>query len=536
MSKKRISNLVMAVIIAAIALSACLPITNGQPTPAQPAEAPTSAPANATANEPANLPAEQQERGRAIVVVTQNETPSVAPGRHSALAGTYKNHLTHNGLFRIAYDTLEPVPDLVASYRAISDTLWEFTIHPGILFHNGEEMTAADVVASFTYLRNYPNAAVQHASFSYAVQTGEFTLTIDTGTPNALLLFDLAGHGNMILPKSLIEAGHSFEASPIGSGPFVFEEWRSGDSLRFTAFDYYFDAPRAAKVDGVTWRILPEGASRTIALETGEADYNVYPAFPDIPRLKANPNIEVINMPGTAYTALLLNNDAPQFNHIAARRAIDMALDTEAIIMAGLDGFGELIRAQMPLSFAGSSNEGVNYFDPEGARALLAEYGIDPSTLDFDILASNEERRRMAEVMQANLADIGITVTISLVDLATMLQTTSDGNYEAAIGGFAHGNLLAYMRGVFHLDSIDGPNRARIRNQELSDLIDQAIATIDTPSRIALLEEASRMANEHVGFSPIFLVPVIRAFNANLSVPENHASGPLNLNMVYWRE
>jgi len=166
----------------------------------------------------------------------------------------------------------------------------------------------------------------------------------------------------------------------------------------------------------------------------------------------------------------------------------------------------------------------------------LAEHNIDPSTITFEILASNDVAARMGTVVQSNLADIGIEVSLAMIDLAGWLTVTASEDYEAAFGSFSSSNILTFFRSTSHISSINGPNRSRMRNQELTDLIDEAIATIDANARIAILEEASRIANEHVGFIPTYLTWVVRAFNADLVVPETHATGALNLNMVYWAQ
>ena len=535
MKKNRIIGMALAGILMAGVLSACAP---AQPpaTPAQQQQPATPAAPAQTPAEPAAPPAAEAGLGRGVIIATQNETPSVAPARHTAVAGGFKNVLTHNGLFRVDHATLEPVPDLVESWRPISDTVFEFTLREGIMFHNGEEMTADDVVASVFYVRTFPYAAASHGSVVGAEAIDRYTFRLDTGQPNAMLFFDLTLQGNFIMPAALIEAGHDFTVDPVGSGPFVFDEWRHGDFLNFVAFDNYFDPARAARVENVHWRIIPEGSSRTIALEAGEVDFVVEVPFPDIPRMQANPDIEVVMIPGTAHNFLLLNNDLPMFSNVYVRRAIHMALDKEAMALAGSDGFAIPTWANMPTVFAGSSLEGTRGFDPDGARALLAEHGIDPATIRFEILASNEEGRRRGEVVQSNLADIGIEVTIAMIDLAGWLTVTASENYEAAFGSFTASNILTFFRSTSHISSIDGPNRSRMRNEELTALIDQAIATIDANERIAILEEASRMANEHVGFIPNHLSMVIRAFNSALNVPEVHATGALNLNMIYWTD
>ncbi|MCL2564671.1 MAG: ABC transporter substrate-binding protein [Defluviitaleaceae bacterium] len=529
--KKKTLALILA---SAFIIGACTPTAAPPATPAP--DTGTAAPAAPA--QPAEMPPEPPPQdaplGRGITVAIAIETPSVVPARHTSLVAGFKNALTHNGLFRAHYTDLSPVPELISGWRAISDSVFEFDLIQGVLFHNGEELTAYDVVASMEYVRNYPYARANHLSIVGWEVVDRHTFRLDTGEPNAMMFFDLTSHANNILPASLIASGHDFTVDPVGTGPFVFEEWRSGDSLRFTAFEDYFDENRAARVEYVEWRIIPEGSSRTISLETGEVDYIVDVALPDVPRLEADPNITVFQRPGNMMQFFSFNNDRPQFQNVYVRRAIDMAFDREAMVIASLDGFGEPVYSTMPPMFAGSSQEGTRSFDPEGARALLAEQGIAPGDLSFDMLVFAEDQRRRAEVAQANLADIGIEATITMMDQATWLTLTTGDNFETTFANQTQPNLLALMRAIMHRDSINGPNRARWNNDELSDLIDQALATIDESARNAILQEASRVANEDVGFIGTNTNVVVRAFNANLISPEIAPSGAMFLNLVYW--
>jgi len=518
------------------ALSACTPAQHTQ----QESTPPTNgAQATAPVDQAQATPQDTAPAGATrdyLIIGTENETPTIAPGRHGTLAGNFINSMTHNGLFRQHYATLDIVPDLVESYIAITDTVWEFTLHQGVKFHNGEIMTAYDVAASLEYLRSYPYAMAFQGSVVGWEVIDDHTIRLDTGEPNALLMVDLTNHGNFVLPKSLIESGHDFTISPIGTGPYVFEEWRSGDFLRFAAFDDYFDTNRAPSIKDVTWRIIPEGASRTIALEAGEIHYIVEVPAPDAARLEEHPDIYVHMGMSTQHNHLLLNNELPIFADINVRRAIDMAIDKESVVIVGMHGLATPIWNQVPVNFAGVSFEGENTFDPEGARALLAESGINPEDLSFSLIASNDVRRRMAEVIQANLGDIGIDVTIVQTDFATFFQVTTEGEYDTAIANFTSASLLTYMFAMLHRDNIGGLNRNRIDHPELSALIDEALATVDESARLSVIGEATRIANEHTGMVPLFQALIVRAFCANLVVPETGGAGELHINMMYWRD
>ena len=537
MKKTRILSIILAGALLLGSFAACAPQAPGAeaPTPAPPSP-PQQATTPAAQPTPAVVPDEAPEIGRGVVVVTQNEPPSIAPGRHHAVAGGYMNAMHYNALFRLDSDTLMPVPDLVYSWVAISDTVFEFTIRQGVLFHNGDELTAYDIAASWDHVREFPDARASRESIVYYEVVDRYTIRVDSVEPNAMLFIDLSHNSNTAMPRSLLEAGHDFQVEAVGTGPFIFQYWRAGDTIHSTIFENYFDRDRAPRVEYVTWRVIPEGASRTIALETGEADYNVYVAFSDIGRLEDHPGIEVRMLTGTSHNKLIINNDLPQFSDQRVRRAMAMAVDIESAIVVGMDGFAIPTRASVPIVFPGGTDEGTFSFDPEGARALLAEVGVDPETLGFAIIASNEERRRMGEVFQANLAEIGIPVTVEMNDLATTLQRTTDGDFEAGFGGFNASSFLGYVRAIKHENNIGGGNRSRIRSQELSDLVDQAIATVDETARIAIFEEISRVANEHTGHIPTHMAMVVRAFNSNLAVPELPASGALWLNLMYWRQ
>jgi len=508
----------------------------------QPAPAPTQTPtpvapaAPAAPATPVALPETIAPQGAygSLVVATAHETPSIAPARHNAVAGTFINRMTHNGLFRICPITLDPIPDLVASYRNVSDTIWEFTIHEGVMFHNGEEMTAEDIHASFWHAREFPEAVISLASVYSSEVVDRYTIRVDTGTPNAMLLIDLAQQANFIQPKSLIEAGHDFTVTPVGSGPYQFLDWRTGEYLTFTAFDDYFDTERAPHIRDITWRIIPEGASRTIALETGEVDFIIEVATPDIPRMEADPDITVFRGMGTGHHFMILNNENPMFGDINLRRAMDMAIDKESVVIAGLDGLATPTWHQVPIGFPGVSNEGLNSFDPDGAIALLAEHGIDPTGIDFEIIISDDQSRRIGEVIQANLADVGITVTLSMMDLATRLAITATPDFYAAIASFNPNSLIMYVNGVYHSSNINASNRTRTNRPEFDELIDRAVAVTNEAARVQIFYELTRTLNENTGQIPLFQVMVLRAFNSNLLAPELDANNNLNVNMMQW--
>ena len=532
MKKKGILCLVLAVVLILGTFAACTggnqpaPPTGGTPTP-PPAQTPTPEP-----------PPAGTELGRGIVVAFAAEPPVLSPPQAIITAAFYVTSMTHNGLFRIDTETLMPVPDLVSEWTAVSPTVFEFTIHEGILFHNGEEMTSEDIVASFEYARTYPESINSHRSFSIFEVVDRYTVRIDTGFPNATLFVDLASSANFIMPASLINAGHDFNEDPVGSGPFVFESWTRGSSLFFTAFEDYFDTDRAARVESVTIQIIPDGFARTVALETGEIDYNVMLQSADIARLEADPNFNVVNLPGTQQNIMWLNNTLPQFDTPEKRQIISMAIDKDSMVLAAYDGFIDATWSQAPMPFIGASETGAHRFDPEGAIALMEELNIDPASLGFEIVTHQGPRATMAAVIQANLHDVGIPVTILMQDAQAINGLLNSGDFQAGIFGFTQSSLLGFMRTQFHSMSIGTTNRSRVDNPELDALLNRANAEVnDDNARNALLAEAVIITNENTYQIPLHTANLVRAYNANLVVPEHPATDfPLYLNMIFWRD
>ena len=467
-----------------------------------------------------------------MFVGTHWKAASLAPGQHNTVSVSFINAMNYNGLFRICSMTLMPIPDLIDSWLAVSDTVFEFTLHEGILFHNGEILTARDIVASFDYVRNYPYTAHVREGIVYFEAIDDLTIRIDTVEPYALLLHDLAHVGNMIMPKSLIEAGHDFTFSAIGTGPFAFKEYRRGLFMRHMAFENYFDIERSAGLEYIIWKALPDPTHRGIALEISEIDFNVYVTLRDVARLKAHPDIEVRTLASTGHHKLILNNDNPKFSNPYVRRAIGMAIDKESAVLAGMSDMAFPTWASVPTVFQGGTNEGAYSFDPEAARSLLKKLGIDPATLSFTIVANSDERLRTGEVFRSNLADIGIDVTVTIFERGAQID-----DFEATFDAFNSLTFLGYVRGVFLSDNIEsGSNRGRFRNNDVDDLIRRALATVDNNTRVAIYYDISRAVNESVPHIPTHMAMIARAFNANLAVPEFPPTGALHLNMMYWRD
>ena len=469
-----------------------------------------------------------------LIIATANETPSLTTNLHNATAGSYINLMTHNGLFDTA-DDLTTVPALCEDYEILSDTEWIFHLRKGVKFHNGMEMTAKDVKASLELCKESPQVSQYSKSTGTIDIIDDYTIKITTDGPQSGLLTDLCHHGNAILPAELIESGHDFNKEPIGTGPYKVVAWNKGESIVLEAFEDYWNGAPAIK--NVIWKIIPEGSSRTMALETGEVDLLIEVETTDIARLEENPDIVVRNQAGTCHNWMMINTENAPFNNKDFRLALASAIDKEAVIQVALNGNASVSDCILPDCFPGVSAEGAPTFDTEKAKEYMAASGLNPADCGFSIICSDDAKLRMGQVIQSCLKEnLGVDVTLESMDLATYLDVTATGDYEAAIGGYTSSNLLAFVQGVYHSSSINGSNKTRTNNPEIDALIDKVQATLDPEENVKVVTELSKAINEECPQVPLFLRNNLRAYNSKLQGFNLNAGGNTHYERFYWAE
>lgn len=468
-----------------------------------------------------------------LVVATMAETPTLSPVEHNATAGYYMNLMNFTGLMRLDED-LNPVLDLAESYEAISDTEWEFKLRQDVKFHDGTSMKAEDVKASLEWAKGFTEVSLYNDNIQSVEVVDDYTVRITTPTPSPVLLFNLTQHGNAIVSKKLIDEGHDFNTQPIGTGPYKFVSWTRGDQVEFEAFeDYYLGEP---SIKHVIWKIIPEGSSRTIALEAGEVDLVIEVEAMDVERIQENDKLATIQYKPTSVTWVMLNNEKQFMDNENIRHAINCAIDKESVVTVALNGLGEPALAQMPTNIPGVTEENADQYDVEKAKEWLEKSGVDPAEIKFSIICSDDTKKRAGEVVQANLKEIGIECTLESMDLATYLSATAEGDFVAAIGGYGMSDTISYFNGVFHSKSINASNKSRLNNPEIDALIDQASKTIDKEEREALTTRCAAMLNQICSQAPLYQTISLRAFNADLEGVTINDAGELRIENVSWKK
>ena len=285
----------------------------------------------------------------------------------------------------------EVVPEIAESWEQVDETTFDFTLREGVLFHNGDEMTADDVV--FTFWRILEDGAIDGATsprrgllgpLESVEKVDDNTVRFNLSDPFPPFLQALV-HFQIVPEGYLTEVGDAeFARNPIGTGPFVFVRGELESEIVLDRFDdYYGGAPDiepvgTAQVERAIFRNMPEPATRVSALLADEI--HIAQAVPPdlVTRLEGEEGVEVLTTEGTRAFMIELNNAQPPFDDVRVRQALNYAIDWEGILEGIYLGYGaQLATAFLPSGFGFNPDLAPYPYDPERAAELLQEAGYD---------------------------------------------------------------------------------------------------------------------------------------------------------------
>ena len=525
--KKGILSIIAAGALTAGLLTAC----------STPAVSPDAATAGGTATTAAGssegAAAQTGAHADALKIAFTSEPPQISTCDHDSLISVGINMLTFNGLTRIDNESLLPEMDLAESYTVENDVDWIFKLKQGVKFHNGADFTAEDVVATIAYAKTFAGSSNYTKNIASVEAVDDYTVKITTTQPYAGLLYDLGYHYNWILDKDLIDEGHDFNADPIGTGPYKFVDWKKGESLNFTRFDDYFDKDRAPKIKDLTFTIIPEGASRTIALESGEVDFVWEVNGADAATIEADDSLYLHKVDTVDNVILFFNNDREPYNDANFRHAINCAINRDDIISGALNGYGLVNYSSLAQGLEGWSDEGADQYDLAKAKEYLAAWGGDPSSVTMKILVSNEVRATIGTIIQANLSELGINAEVEQLDVAAYFDEQKTGNFDTYIASWSPSNSLTYVQ---RFDSARREsNPGAFGSPETDAMIEEAAKTLDDDARYALIKDIVTTVNEQCPQVSLYQTQWLRAYNKDLQGVVLSGTGYTDWNMMYWK-
>ena len=476
--------------------------------------------ATTTAVFPSLTRADTPTRGGSLHVILNPEPPSLG----MALAPQVPVQLVAGKILQglLTYDAkLNPVPALAKSWEISADGLvWTFHLQPDVTWHDGKPFSADDVVFSITKFLPELSARAR-GNFSVIAEASApdpLTVVFRLKQPFPAFLYALDVIGGGIVPRHVYE-GTDFRknpanTAPIGTGPFRFVEWQRGRVIRLARYDKYWK-PSKPYLDEIVFEIIPDAASRAVALETGQvqlASFNDVEFF-DVARLSAVPTLELVKGGYEFFSPQMwieLNHRVGPLADKRFRQAILYALDRTFIRDKLWFGFGEV--AVGPLA------RSTRYFDPSlrprpfnpaRAEALMEEMGLHRGTdgtrvkLRLMPLPYGEVWTRLAEYIRQSLGKVGIQVTLDATDAAGWVKRLADWEYEMTVSyGYQYADPAARLEHSYMTADIRKGvpfnNSMGYSNPEVDALFEKAQASTSDDERRQLYSKVQHILWEDV--------------------------------------
>lgn len=428
--------------------------------------------------------------------------------------------MVFNGLIRYKPgDITEFQPELATDWEVSEDrTTWTFNLREGITCHNGEALTAEDVVFSFRKAADSETSAFagEYEGMSFtAVDEGTVQIELEEGISRSLFLpkvADLAG-GYIVCKDAVQERGDDFATNPVGTGPFMVEEFTPQQRMVLTKNTGYFRGE--PKLDRVVVRFMPSVSARESGLETGELD--VIEGIPEQPwvekmRPMSGTNVDVFG-PGETVT-LHFNMTRSPLGDIRVRQALAHCISRDTVRTAIGEDVTTPLYSPVPQSLAGGmsrdevAERGLLYEpDRERARQLLEEAGF-PDGFSFSARMVVSERatyRRPMQNLQSQLSECGINLDLNVVDHSTMHTKIREDVNSVVLYIAFRPNADAFLSQFYHSDSIVVAGESPITNfshlggvdadgdgevESVDSLINQAETELDAEEQERLWKEA----------------------------------------------
>jgi dipeptide transport system substrate-binding protein len=396
--------------------------------------------------------------------------------------------------------------------------------HSNRIFKPTRNFDADDVVFSFErqWKENHPFFKVTSSNHSYFNDMGlpalmksvekldAYTVRITLNEPEAPFLADLAMEFAAIQSKeyadAMLKAGtaEKIDQEPIGTGPYFLLQYQKDAVIRYRAFADYWEGK--AKIDDLVFSITPDAAVRWAKLQKGECHIMPYPNPADLDAMRRTPSVEVLEQPGLNIGYLAYNTTKKPFDDVRVRKALNMAVNKKAIIDAVYLSTGVAAKNPIPPSMW-SYNDDIkdDPFDPAAAKKLLSEAGY-PNGFSTDLWAMpvqrpyNPNARRIAELMQADLAKIGVTAEIKSFEWGEYRKRAQNGEHMMAQLGWTgdNGDPDNFLHSLLGCNSArtDGSNIAKFCYPPFEELVAKAKSVSDQSERIALYRKAQVVFKE----------------------------------------
>ncbi|WP_293032184.1 ABC transporter substrate-binding protein [Natronococcus sp.] len=419
-------------------------------------------------------------------------------------------------------EEMQPEPWLATDWEATSETTWVFELREDVVFHNGEEMTADDVVHSFEddILTEYGDYVYGwlHLEPGSVEKVDDYTVEFENTEPFSGFPGTIAHNMIDIHPPS----ADPWNGDVVGSGPFILESVDGGQSLELGVHEEYWGGE--PNPNGLTFRAAEDATTRTNLLESGDADVVFDPAKSRVSSLRDDEDVEVHTQqsPGSYFLAVNLYREPT--DDATLRRALSYAVSQEEIVDSVLEGLG--LPAAGPIStvidWAGDDNDLPSYEqDFDAAAELVEESAYGGEALTCLVRNDMDDGELIAQVLEANFEEIGVEIDVEVLESASYQDRTNRGEFHLDLAGSQSNSPAAdyimwenfHSEGVHNVDLYEAEGTG-VHNLggEVDELIETAFRSTDPDEkREAYVEAQVRLLEESVVVPLCYLEDVVAA-------------------------
>lgn len=412
-------------------------------------------------------------------------------------------------LINLNVDTLEIEPSLAESWDVVSPTEYVFHLRKGIKFHDGSDLDAADVKYTLERAASMPKSASMVSGIKSVDIMDDYTVKIILSAPSAVFLNNLTNSLTYIIPEN---SGDAIADNPIGTGPYKFTEWLVDNKITLTRFDDYWNGPKPTKL--ITIRIIPEHASRIIALEAGDIDVAHNLQGTNYTSLIGNDDVVLLENNSVTVEYMGFNMSKAPFDDIHVRRAVSYAINKQAYIDGIFNGQYKPARSFIVEGALGYNDEVVTCeYDFEKAKEELAKSKY-PDGFKFTCY-STKSRSGYAQMIQYDLSQIGIDMTFEVV---SSVQPFLAGGYTGAfITGMTNGAMDPdAVYNYLHSSTIGSGNYFFYNNTRVDEILDSARIELDPAKRASAYKEMQQIIADDIPMVPLHNINVVVGVGKNV--------------------
>ena len=432
-----------------------------------------------------------------LIISMNNDVKGFDPMKNWQTAAYFVYWTVYERLFYLNPQTGQYEPELAKSWDIAEDGMsYTFYLQENVKWHDGSPFTAKDV--KYTVERGIELGTGNYPSVDHVEIVNDYTVKIVMKNPDSVFM-DKQWTGDCCVVKEGTD--EELMQHPMGTGPFKFVEWVSGDHVTIEAFDGYWREQSGTKK--ITFRISPEANARLVALQTGELDIAEISAE-NVSHVTADKNLQLFSTPAATVNYLGFNCSKAPFDNELVRKAICYAIDKDAIVTAQLNGQGTTIKTFVGLGRVGRYDELESYtYDPAKAKELLKQAGYE-NGFECTLTHSVTAYKLAVQLIQANLGDIGITVKIDGVESAAYSEQTKAGNTNLFIGGRGGGSADSYLM-MFYGPSLGAQGNVFFyQSAEYDELFEKSHVTTDINARNEIYRQMQEHLNEHAPVLPLY--------------------------------